>query len=507
MSEENHELDPDIADLLGISDDEPEESASIELSDSSEYYQSVIEGVPPEPVDVLQKNKDAFLNATDKEEKGMYREKFAAAYWNFYRALSSFVMNDLSLEKKLSIRYGLLDPDLITEEQLKLIQSIPLDSENDEVYYVDEWLLKVGDGSIDRSVIDETLALKKSKGADQAEKLERKKGQKDAEIQVIKAKGQNIREIEKKINDLFSLLIHTEKKIDFEDNEEVLVEPYEETQRDMVTELLDQVKALSKQDRELKSAFRSLYNLDEDIDKLAETAESGADLNENDNVEFEMNTVKQMIKLCVGRQGNHFPVLLEPYFSPELKNIGTKDNVLKMIKEIERLDSELFIRTYKGEDHRIIPYIVLVPSYGEFGVCWDPIPKNNRATGKGRVIVPVFPKNLKVAMLAAFADLRWQVAKEKAHQYWMEEGLTGEYYEYYTKEKLKGDIKKHFIHDYMLWIVWESQGVQKIHKDVRNIFWRKMPFPQDIKDELKNKGFYYNELYEKDKRRQKSTGY
>ncbi|MDH5680987.1 MAG: hypothetical protein OEZ36_05350, partial [Spirochaetota bacterium] len=71
----------------------------------------------------------------------------------------------------------------------------------------------------------------------------------------------------------------------------------------------------------------------------------------------------------------------------------------------------------------------------------------------------------------------------------------------------KGDIRLHFIHDYMLWLNWESQGVQKLHKDVRSLFWRKLPFPQDLKDELKNKGFFYAELYQKDKRREKSVGY
>ena len=89
----------------------------------------------------------------------------------------------------------------------------------------------------------------------------------------------------------------------------------------------------------------------------------------------------------------------------------------------------------------------------------------------------------------------------------MEEGLTGRYYEYYTNEKFKGDIKKYFIQDYLLWINWESQGMQKLHKDVRAIFWRMMPFPQEVKEELKNKGFFYSELYKKDKTRERSVGY
>ena len=96
-----------------------------------------------------------------------------------------------------------------------------------------------------------------------------------------------------------------------------------------------------------------------------------------------------------------------------------------------------------------------------------------------------------------FWNERWQVAKEKAQHYWMEEGLTGYYYEYAQKNKLKGDLKEYFIQDYILWIHFESQGMQKLSREVRTIFWRYIPFPQTIKDNLKNRGYYYAELYKK----------
>jgi len=42
---------------------------------------------------------------------------------------------------------------------------------------------------------------------------------------------------------------------------------------------------------------------------------------------------------------------------------------------------------------------------------------------------------------------------------------------------------------------------------VRGIFWRYTPFPQDVKDRLKNRGFVYSELYKKDQNRAMSDGY
>jgi len=89
----------------------------------------------------------------------------------------------------------------------------------------------------------------------------------------------------------------------------------------------------------------------------------------------------------------------------------------------------------------------------------------------------------------------------------MEEGLTGHYYDYIQSNKIKGDLKESFIQDYILWIKHESQGLQKLHKDVREIFWRYIPFPQELKEMLKNRGYYYAELYKKDQNRALSRGY
>jgi hypothetical protein len=119
----------------------------------------------------------------------------------------------------------------------------------------------------------------------------------------------------------------------------------------------------------------------------------------------------------------------------------------------------------------------------------------------------MYPKELRTAVIAAMGDLRWQVAKEKAAHYWMEEGLTGWYYQWFTEQKLKGDVKDQFIQDYILWINKESEGTQKLDREVRSIFWRYMPFPQDVKDELKNRGYVYQELHKKDQNRAMSDGY
>jgi hypothetical protein len=119
----------------------------------------------------------------------------------------------------------------------------------------------------------------------------------------------------------------------------------------------------------------------------------------------------------------------------------------------------------------------------------------------------MYPKSLYIAVLSAVADLRWQVAKEKASYYWMEEGLTGNYYQWFSAMKIKGNIKDYFIQDYILWMTKEADGIQKLDKEVRGAFWRFMPFSQEVKDKLKTRSYVYQELCQRDTNRAMSDGY
>jgi len=108
----------------------------------------------------------------------------------------------------------------------------------------------------------------------------------------------------------------------------------------------------------------------------------------------EFETVRQMAKMTCGRQGNHFPILAKEYFHGALREIGTRENVVQAMAWIESIDSEAFCRHYKNQVNRIVPFVILIPSYGEYGICWEPFDRFNRATSRGRVAIPMFAKSL-----------------------------------------------------------------------------------------------------------------
>src|SRR5690606_9858096 len=60
------------------------------------------------------------------------------------------------------------------------------------------------------------------------------------------------------------------------------------------------------------------------------------------------------------------------------------------------------------------------------------------------------------------------------------------------KEKLASEFKRfrsdrdRFVNDYINWLKYESEGVMKLNKVSRGIFYRHIPFHKDIRDSLEN---------------------
>jgi hypothetical protein len=281
---------------------------------------------------------------------------------------------------------------------------------------------------------------------------------------------------------------------------------YSETQKRAFIEVQEALKSLIRADRELDIFLRDYNQAEEDVRTIQSKIdeEGGASAMDTGAVATEFDTIRQMVKMTVGRQGNHFPVLTSEYFHCGPNDTGFRENVISILTTIESIDPECFYRVYRNKNNRIVPYVILLPTYGDTGVCWEPFSRHNRATSRGRIAVPMYPKNMMIALLSAVGDLRWQVAKEKASYYWMEEGLTGNYYQWFQKMKLKGNIKDYFIQDYIMWMTKESEGTQKLDKEVRGVFWRFMPFSSTVKEKLKNRSYVYQELYQRDLNRQMS---
>ncbi len=469
------------------------------------YYQGVLTGEGDISKRVHQL-LGAFLKATDPQDRAMHRGRLAPSVMDLRKSIAGKTGQAMPVPKKYMLRFALLLPTMISPEQRKLISQVPEKNNTGEpIYYQDEWLREVAFGRVNNSATDETKVAARNQAGKTMANLERARGKVDAQSRVIENHVLEMKTQE-------SILTDAVRRITYHDSlaqNENFILPYNDVQKSSFSEISTVLRQLSIINRNLSLAYDEFNSLQDQLRALEEQAgnmdvDSAADTKA---AAEEMNTLAQMAKLSVGRQGNHFPLLYKQYFHGNIRDMGTREQVINTLADIEFLDPGIFLRTFKQQTNRIVPNIILIPCYGEFGVCWEPFEKFNRATSRGRLAIPMYPKDLRIAVIAALGDLRWQVAKEKAQHYWMEEGLTGWYYQWFSDKKMKGDVKDQFIQDYILWISKESEGTQKLEREVRDIFWRYMPFPQSLKDTLKNRGFVYAELYKKDQNRAMSDGY
>jgi hypothetical protein len=448
-----------------------------------------------------------YFAATDPKDRSVFRPQIISSYWEFLRSVATKSTGKLAEAKKFLLRFSILHPKLLNSEAKEFFAKLVTENElNQPIYYVDEWLKGIGTGKISPSTTDEVQVANSNKQVKLRQLLEKAHGKLDGSRTLLKAKSQERVGLEQSLNNYLGIVMEHSSLDDFEG----AFACYTDSQKKAFNEIQEVIRNMLKSDRELATLIKDYRQAEEDVESLKDKQneeEGEGKVLDLQALNTEFDTVRQTVKMTVGRQGNHFPILTSEYFRCGPNGVAFRENIISMLAKIESIDSEVYCRYYRNRLNRIVPYVVLLPCYGDTGICWEPFDKHNRATSRGRIFIPMFPQNLYIAVLSAVADLRWQVAKEKASFYWMEEGLTGNYYQWFVAQKLKGDVKDYFIQDYILWMTKEAEGIQKLEKDVRGAFWRHMPFSKEVKEKLKTRSFVYQELYQRDLNRAMSDGY
>lgn len=487
--------------------------------DDTKYYKTALTGENQSAQRVHQV-LTKYLTCADPKDRAVYRQQIVTAYWELLRGMVGKMTDvNVPMPKKLLVRFGVLLPSLFKQETKEFFSKIIIENKPCEpILYVDEWFKEIAAGRMNNSATDEKKQVKTANmTAEQAASAEQSRlmqlqsknsGKLQSAENLLNIKENERQMLETKIQDLIGSLCEHSPVMGLEPHKA----GYTETQRKMFSDISDILHRLSKNDKELSKSLDEYKDAktayDSVQDKMNGNNKGEAIVtNDTEAVKIEFETVRQMAKMTIGRRGNQFPLFTREFYHCTEKGTGTRENVIEVLRWIESIDPGVFHRIHKNIPNRIVPYVLLVPTYGDRGFCWEPFDRYNRVTSRGRIVIPMYPKDLTIAVLTAVADLRWQVAKEKASYYWMEEGLTGQYYQHAEQLKLKGDLKEFFIEDYILWMTKESTGVQRLDKDVRGIFWRNMPFPKELKEELRKRSLVYDELCKKDANREMSDGY
>ena len=454
-----------------------------------------------------------YLTCQDQKERVGYRQSIIPSWWGMMKSACQKVADrDLPMPKKMMIRFGVVLPSLFTPEQKDLFSKSILNNETGEpVYYLDEWLKEVALGHIVPSTTDEKVVRKVvtagSSGNEEQDRLMQLKNKNDVKLQTCESQANKVQAeramTETELKGRVDVLCTHERVIGLES----FTQAYTEGQKALFAEIFEKLRTLQRIDKELSKNLSELEEAREVGISLEQKLSMGGDMGGNSsravyagNISGEFDTIRQMTKMTCGRRGNPFPVFTREFYHCTPNLTGFRERVISLLRWVEMNDRSAFRRKIKGGNFaRILPFVILVPSYGDFGFCWQPFERLNRSMSRGRIVIPMYPRNLKVSLLMAVADYRWQYAKERSID-WTDpqEGITGQYYQYLEAHKIKGDIKSLFMADYVTWMTKEIEGTQIMEKELRGIFWRGIPFSREKREELSKRSMNYLDLYKKD---------
>ncbi|MFW5782865.1 MAG: hypothetical protein ACOCWO_06210 [Candidatus Muiribacteriaceae bacterium] len=485
--------------------------------DISGIKANILSLVEPERSEKFLNTLNAFIDSPDDKD---LKKQFIGEFSDIYKAVFLRYLNNSDDEKRFFLRYSVLE-DFLSPEKLEKVQGF--DREKAEstynmdypVVYVDEWMEFVNSEEIPVTAGDDLSKMtKRQTPAEKLKEFLQKHSNERKNLEKMVVLRQNY--ITSIHGHWKSVLMSIITKDELE-NVDFIEKVKNDREITGILELLPKLKATNSR---ITSLINQMTMASKTIDSLkgSVSEEDLANIQDTDNelMKEEFKSVRQLYKMCIGRRGNDMPVLTDHNYP---LTVIDRAAAIRLFEWVRSIDPTIFQRTFLGIDSDNPPYTLLCPVIGKTGVCWEPIPKTEKETGRGKIALPIYPTvDEETIILRALGDYRWQKEKEIAGFRWMNEGLTGQYYNYHEKlksDKKKGkkvpqfnqDLKESFIENYILWIKNESQGVQKLEKEVRQIFWFNIPFPQEIKETLKDRGFHFKHLYENDQRKAMSQGY
>ncbi len=246
-------------------------------------------------------------------------------------------------------------------------------------------------------------------------------------------------------------------------------------------------------------------------------------------VEYELENVFPTVnRVTFGRISTFCPVFSEHNVlkSPD-KLLVSADMVKQALQHIRERDFGAFCRESifsmpeKGIGREyinteILPDMILLPNIGSRGIMWQEIEGKRRSTPARFMCSLLQVEDMPVILTKMTGEFRWEMCKRIQGARWndvTERSLTSEYSDYLAsfkkntelsveaKEKIKNDLiryknntKEMFVHDYITWIMYESNGAPRLNKTLRSIFFTYCPFTAAVREKLRTNPLYTDVL-------------
>lgn len=259
--------------------------------------------------------------------------------------------------------------------------------------------------------------------------------------------------------------------------------------------------------------------------RISQEEESKLLHDNSSKVMYELQNVFPLVnKMSFGRISTFCPVFSEHNVMKDLETtLVSKDKLLQIINNIRSKDygayyrETLFTKPEQGVNKEfinveVLPDFILTPNVGTRGVMWQEI-EGKRRTTPARMMSSIFQmEDLALIMIRLTGEFRWEMCKRMQGARWndvSERSLTSEYFDYIqfyrknqdlssdAKDKIRTDMgraknsfKEMFIMDYIMWILYESNGAPRLNKVARGILFNYCAFSADIREKLKANPMY-----------------
>lgn len=391
---------------------------------------------------------------------------------------SSFRRDSMTAEEKLLVNFGVMDPRLINNagivQTLLDEQSAAASGGSFEVYYLNEWLDKIGNGRI--PLTSETAQTKrKAATEEEQERIKKKVDALEKELGNFVIKENNDYSILRAAYNSYKPEGSPEEKMKIARLIREKALHLEHSLKEQVTKTLE---------------LETLYRRDPDAKADASDSLISTQFKERHRkIRDEIDVVITVIRSCAARGGmvRNTPVIIDKWFPNESRiMLNTKAFAQEKLMTFEALDPTIF-QDKNGK--RTAPRVLILPGVG-VGMSWN-----------DRIMLPLFSSPMltpEVSLLKTLGGYRW--FKTTMSRNWKDlPGELGSQYQLLYPDKTFTSLEKSFLEDYVTWMTREAQGFQVLSNEVRNLFWKKVPFAKDIKDQLAKRSTIYQKLWLKDR--------
>lgn len=398
---------------------------------------------------------------------------------SYIKIVQSFLRDEwrkMAPKQKLLVNFGVMDPRLIQNAQVldTLVSELePRPAAGRyEIYYLNEWFEKIGRGAIP---LTSDMAQTKSKSATQE--------QEDRALEKIHILEKELNFLDKKEFEGFQSLLGLFGEVNVEAEAALKLSLLRDIRR-TAADIENLLKVRAAKSAEMDAQKVKISKDDAALSGIMDSRR----MEQVKSLRDEFDIMIKVMRSCAVRGGlrKNTPVLIDKWLPLDTRlAIMTKEYVDARLAELEAIDATIFMDK-KGK--RTPPMVLIVPGVGT-GMAW-----------RDRIITPLFsPPNIPpdVSLIRTLAGYRWFRATASFN--WKDlPGELGSCYAHTRPGVQFTTLQKNFTDDYVDWMSREVLGYQVLNAEVRKVFWRMIPFPQDVRENLFKRATVYRQLMGQD---------